>query len=328
MITRMHKKYFLAGMIVFFTVAGLILSSSGARNAPAGRNTPGNKTMGKNTYNKLTPEEERVIIGKGTEAPFTGKYDNFFEDGIYTCKRCGAGLYQSSSKFKSGCGWPSFDEQIPGAVLNQPDADGERTEILCANCGAHLGHVFTGEGLTDKNVRYCVNSISMNFIPAKQVGTAIFASGCFWGTQYYLQRAPGVITTIVGYTGGDVNEPTYLQVSTGKTGHAESVEVLYDLKKTNYKNLAKLFFETHDFTQLNRQGPDIGTQYRSAIFYLNQEQKKTDDDLVKQLEKKGYNVKTKISQAGKFWPAELYHQNYYNTTGGTPYCHVYRKIFD
>jgi peptide methionine sulfoxide reductase msrA/msrB len=327
MITKMQKIYLTAGMIVFFTAGGLLFSATVAKNASAGGKTTG-KNMDNKTYNKLTPEEERVIIGKGTEAPFTGKYDNFFENGIYTCKRCGAGLYQSSSKFNSGCGWPSFDEAIPGAVLQRPDADGVRTEILCANCGAHLGHVFTGERLTDKNVRFCVNSISMNFIPNKQIGTAIFASGCFWGTQYYMQRAEGVIATIVGYTGGNVNNPTYKQVSTGKTGQAESVEVFYDLKKTDYTKVAKLFFETHDFTQLNRQGPDIGTQYRSAIFYLSQEQKKTAEDLVKQLEKKGYDVKTQIVKAGKFWPAELYHQNYYNNNGGTPYCHVYRKIFD
>ncbi len=119
-------------------------------------------------YKKLTTEEESVIIHKGTETPFTGKYYAFWERGTYVCKRCGAPLYRSESKFEAGCGWPSFDDEIPDAVKRTPDADGVRTEITCANCGAHLGHVFVGEGFTKKNVRYCVNSISMDFIPDKK----------------------------------------------------------------------------------------------------------------------------------------------------------------
>ena len=113
----------------------------------------------------LTPEEKRIIINKGTEAPFSGEYTEFFEPGTYVCKRCGAPLYHSTAKFRSDCGWPSFDEEIPGAVRRQPDRDGERVEVLCANCGAHLGHVFSGERYTEKNTRHCVNSLSMKFIP-------------------------------------------------------------------------------------------------------------------------------------------------------------------
>jgi peptide methionine sulfoxide reductase msrA/msrB len=292
-----------------------------------------------NMYRQLTPEEERVIIHKGTERPFSGKYNTHFEKGVYTCRRCGAELFESSSKFRSDCGWPSFDDQIPGAVRRQPDPDGMRIEILCNNCGGHLGHVFHGERYTEKNTRYCVNSISMDFTPAEQrqakaqpgaepkTERALFASGCFWGTEYFFQRAPGVLSTTVGYTGGRVENPTYKQVSTGRTGHAETTEVLYDPSKISYEQLAKLFFETHDFTQLNRQGPDIGPQYRSAIFYLNDEQKQVAERLVQELRKKGFDVKTEITQAGRFWPGEEYHQDYYNKTGGTPYCHVYRKIF-
>lgn len=286
-------------------------------------------------YRQLTPEEERVIIYKGTERPFTGKYEKHFEKGVYTCRRCGAELFESDSKFRSDCGWPSFDEQIPGAVRWQPDPDGMRTEIICANCGGHLGHVFLGERLTEKNTRYCVNSISMDFTPAEQrkakaevkTDRALFASGCFWGTEYYFKQAPGVISTTVGFTGGHTENPTYKQVCTGKTGHAETTEVVFDPSQTTYEQLAKLFFETHDFTQLNRQGPDIGTQYRSAIFYLSDEQKQIAEKLAGQLKQKGYNVKTEITKAGTFWPAEDYHQDYYEKTQGTPYCHVYRKIF-
>lgn len=280
-------------------------------------------------YKKLTPEEERVIIHKGTEAPFSGQFDKHYETGIYTCKRCGAELFKSTSKFKSGCGWPSFDDQIKGAVKSQPDADGVRTEITCVQCGGHLGHVFLGEGFTPKNARYCVNSISLDFISAEKKRTekAIFASGCFWGTEYHFQRLPGVISTTVGYTGGHVDNPTYKQVCTDKTGHAEAVEVIYDPSKTTYEELAKLFFETHDFTQLNRQGPDIGTQYRSVIFYMDQEQKEAAAKLMQVLKKKGYDVKTEIIPASKFWPAEKYHQDYYKNNGKTPYCHLYKKIF-
>lgn len=278
---------------------------------------------------KLTPAEQHVILRKGTEAPFTGRFTDHFVPGVYTCKQCGAELFKSDSKFHSGCGWPSFDEQIPGAVKWQPDRDGRRTEIICNACGGHLGHVFKGEGLTPKNLRYCVNSVSLDFIPAatKKTERAIFASGCFWGTEYHLQRVPGVISTTVGYTGGHVENPTYKQVCTDTTGHAEAVEVVYDPTKTTYEQLAKLFFETHDFTQLNRQGPDIGRQYRSAIFYVDERQEQTAQQLIDVLRRKGFDVKTEVTAAGKFWPAEDYHQDYYESTAKTPYCHIYRKIF-
>ena len=288
----------------------------------------GDKTM----YKKPTPEEERVIIRKGTEMPFTGKYDKHFEDGVYTCKQCGEELFDSSSKFKSSCGWTSFDDQMATAVTKIPDADGVRTEIICTNCGGHLGHVFNGEGYTPKNTRYCVNSVSLDFSPVQsaqenKTERAIFASGCFWGTEYHLQKVPGVISTTVGYTGGHVDNPTYKQVCTDKTGHAEAVEVIYDPSKTSYEKLARLFFETHNFAQLNRQGPDIGTQYRSAVFYLDEKQKDTTEKLIETLKQKGFDVKTEVTPAGKFWPAENYHQDYYKNNGKTPYCHIYRKIF-
>jgi peptide methionine sulfoxide reductase msrA/msrB len=278
---------------------------------------------------KLTPEEARVIVNKGTELPFSGKYHAFKEKGTYVCKRCGAPLYLSTAKFDSGCGWPSFDEELPGAVRRLPDPDGQRTEILCAACGAHLGHVFFGEGFTARDTRHCVNSISMNFIPAdaKKTETAVFASGCFWGTQYYLQKARGVLTTTVGFTGGRASRPTYYEVASGSTGHAEAVQVVYDPAVISYEELAKLFFETHDFTQVDRQGPDIGTQYRSEIFYRDDGQRQVAEKLAAILEGKGYKVATRITRAGEFWKAEEDHQNYYQKSGSQPYCHVYRKIF-
>lgn len=284
----------------------------------------------KMTYNKLTPAEEKVIVHKGTERPFTGQYYNFNEKGIYTCKRCDAPLYRSADKFDAGCGWPSFDDEIPGAVKHIPDQDGQRTEIVCANCGAHLGHVFIGENFTTKNTRHCVNSISMNFIPAKdtpKIELAIYTAGCFWGVEHYFRQAPGVITTRVGYTGGQTVNPTYKQVCSGKTGHKEAIEVTYDPTKTTYEELTKLYFEIHDFTQTDGQGPDRGEQYLSYIFYLDESQKKIAENLTTLLKQKGFKVATKLEKAGVFYPAEGYHQDYYTKTGKKPYCHFRRKVF-
>ena len=284
------------------------------------------KTM---KLNKLTPEEENVIVYKGTERPFTGEFVHNDKSGTYICKRCDAPLYRSSDKFESSCGWPSFDDEIPGAVKRVSDADGRRTEIICAACGAHLGHVFEGEGFTPKNTRHCVNSISMKFISDEKskTDTAYFASGCFWGTEYHFMKARGVRATTVGYMGGHTQNPTYRKVCTGTTGHAETTEVIFNPSETSYENLIKLFFETHDFTQVGGQGPDIGDQYRSVIFYTSPEQKNMAEKYIGILTDKGYKVSTQLQPAGEFWEAEDYHQEYYDKKNGTPYCHIYRKIF-
>jgi len=282
---------------------------------------------------KLTLEEERVLIHKGTELPFSGKYWNFKGVGIYLCKLCGKPLYRSLYKFESHCGWPSFDDALQGAVKEIPDIDGVRQEIVCANCGAHLGHIFYGEHLTAKDVRHCVNSISLEFKGIKSnnerdLGIAYFAGGCFWGVEYYFQKEEGVLSTRVGYMGGDKRFPTYKDVCADDTGHAETVEVIYDASVVSYEKLAKLFFEIHDPTQLNRQGPDIGSQYRSVIFYTNDEQKRVAERLIEQLKEKGYNVVTEVEEAGEFWLAEPYHQDYYEKKGEHPYCHRPVKRFD
>jgi peptide methionine sulfoxide reductase msrA/msrB len=282
-------------------------------------------------YYDLTKVESIVINSKGTESPFTGKYVKNKENGTYVCKKCGAALYYSSDKFESDCGWPSFDDEIKGAVNRIPDQDGMRTEIECASCGAHLGHVFTGERFTSKNVRHCVNSVSLDFIPAHldtgRYGMAIFAGGCFWGVEYFLQKAPGVISVTSGYTGGNVKNPTYKEVCTGNTGHAEAVKIVYDPDKTSYEKLLRLFLEIHDPTQVGRQGPDIGDQYRSEIFYMNDDQKQIAENCLNILKSKGYNIATALTKASEFYPAEAYHQDYYFNNGKVPYCHSYTKRF-
>ena len=281
-----------------------------------------------NSYMKkpLSEEEKRVIIDKGTERPFTGKYNDFKEKGTYVCRQCGASLYKSEDKFDSHCGWPSFDDEIPGAVRRIPDVDGQRTEIVCAKCGGHLGHVFLGEGFTDKNTRHCVNSVSMDFIPAE--AEAIFAGGCFWGVEDLMQKQDGVISVVSGYIGGETENPTYAEVCTGNTGHAEAVKITYNPSKVDYETLAKLFFEIHDPTQIDGQGPDIGPQYRSEIFYNTEEEKAIAENLIAQLKTKGYDVVTKLTPATEFFEAEDYHQDYYENNNKVPYCHFYQKKFD
>ena len=294
------------------------------------------KANHKSTWNALTAGEEYVIVNKGTEGAFTGKHVDNKAEGTYLCKRCNHPLFTSDSKFESGTGWPSFDDMIDNNVKELMDEDGYREEIVCGNCEGHLGHVFKGEGFTSKSTRHCVNSVSLTFIEAANIGdlqsptendTAIFASGCFWGTEYFFENATGVISTQVGYIGGSKDNPTYKEVCSGKTGHAEAVRVIYDPTKTNFEAMAKLFFETHDPSQMNRQGPDIGTQYRTGLFYLNDSQKEIAEKLKKTLENKGTKVATEITKATTFWEGEDYHEQYYSKKGGTPYCHSYTKRF-
>lgn len=278
-----------------------------------------------NQWNHLTPDEERVIVRKGTERPFSGKFEKHADAGTYVCRRCGAALYRAEDKFDAGCGWPSFDAEVTGAVRRETDADGRRTEILCAHCDGHLGHVFTGERLTPRNTRHCVNSISLDFVPQADDGTqfarAVVAGGCFWGVEHLLREELGVIRTRVGYTGGRTRNPTYREVCRGDTGHAEAVELVYDPRQTTFERVARAFFELHDPTQVGGQGPDIGDQYRSAIFYPNAEQREVAERLIAILTAQGFKIATRLEPAATFWPAEDYHQLYYVKTGKQPYCH-------
>lgn len=279
----------------------------------------------------LPPHLLKIIRDKSTEQPFTGDYNNTDEAGTYLCRQCGLALFRSQTKFHSGCGWPSFDEEIAGNVSRLTDIDGRRTEILCARCQAHLGHVFQGEGFTQNNLRHCVNSASLDFVAnlfVNDTEEAIFAAGCFWGVEYYFKKLDGVLKTEVGYTGGQKHDPSYEEVCSGTSGHFEAIRVVYDPQKISFEALTKYFFEIHDPVQTNGQGPDIGQQYFSVIFYYNEQQKILAEELKSQLERKNLKIATQILPVAIFWRAETYHQNYYSKTGKGPYCHHYTKRFD
>jgi peptide methionine sulfoxide reductase msrA/msrB len=278
-------------------------------------------------YKPLTPAETKVIIGKGTEPPFSGGYEQLNDPGIYACKRCGAYLYRSDSKFDARCGWPSFDREILGAVQATPDADGHRTEINCIRCQAHLGHVFTGEQFTPKNTRHCVSSISLTFIPqekVKETAQAYLGGGCFWCTEAVFQQVRGVTRVTPGYAGG-TGRPSYHAVTSGTTGHAEIVKVDYDPTVISFEGILTVFFGTHDPTTKNQQGYDIGTQYRSVVFYDTDLIKELTENVIKRLTRDHvYDrpIVTQIEPLKQFYPAENHHHNYYQNNQQQPYCQV------
>jgi len=271
--------------------------------------------MTKDYFSHLTTEEQCILKDKGTEEPFTGEYNEHFEAGVFICRACENPLYESNTKFNSGCGWPSFDDEIEGAINRHEDLNGGtiRTEICCANCDGHLGHVFTGEQITEKDTRHCVNSLSIRFKAYSQLEKATFGAGCFWSVEKLFRDTNGVYLARVGYMGGTTDMPTYNQVCSGTTNHAEVVDLYFDPEKISYPELLTIFLENHNPTTLNRQGVDIGTQYRSVVFYYNQQQQKQAEQL--KIAKQGNfenDIVTQIVPSEKFYRAEEYHQNYQN----------------
>lgn len=262
----------------------------------------------------LAPDVLDIIRQKATERPHTGVYDRLYQQGSYLCRGCGAALFRSHSKFNSSCGWPSFDAALATAVSEVADNDGIRMEIICTRCAAHLGHVFTGEGLTLKNRRYCVNSNSLDFVESTDIvdtEEAILAGGCFWGVEHKLRKLPGVLLTEVGYTGGNTLHPSYYAVCAGNTGHVEAVRVVYSPLALDYESLLNHFFQIHNPSQADGQGPDRGTQYLSAIFYYDNTQQQIAKKVMTRLQEHSV-IATKLLPVSTFWVAEVEHQHYYD----------------
>ncbi|GGP55725.1 bifunctional methionine sulfoxide reductase B/A protein [Shewanella saliphila] len=287
--------------------------------------------------NNLTEFEKYVIEQKGTERPFSGEYVDYDAQGVYCCKKCLAPLYKSEHKFNAHCGWPAFDDEIAGAVKRTPDADGRRVEITCHQCGGHLGHVFEGEMLTDKNIRHCVNSVSMVFKPVEELNQlasqkstqkATFGAGCFWCVEAIFTQLNGVLSVQSGYCGGNACDANYDAVCSGKTAHAEVVHITFDPNIINYETLLTVLFESHDPTTLNQQGNDKGPQYRSVIFAHNSQQVDAANTFIEYLTAQRIwpnPIVTQITAFDTFYAAESYHDDYFAKHGEQPYCQLVVK---
>ncbi len=295
----------------------------------------------------LTPEQYRIMKENGTELPFANPYWDNKKPGLYVDAISGEPLFSSADKFDSGTGWPSFTAPIDkDSVAERPDTSHGmgRTEVRSKKSDSHLGHVFE-DGPAPTGRRYCINSAALRFIPAEDLEkegygeylamiggfiepkteTAVFGAGCFWGVESAFRRLKGILRTTVGYMGGTTENPSYEEVCTDRTGHAEVVKVEFDPSQISYQKLLEVFWSIHDPTTLNRQGLDLGTQYRSVIFTENVPQEKA---AMASLEALGHSGKfqrrivTQIVPAKEFYPAEEYHQQYFEKRGINPACHL------
>lgn len=270
----------------------------------------------------LTPEQLRVTRQAGTERPFSSEMCELFEPGKYRCVCCDAELFGSGEKFDSGTGWPSFTQPVKeNAVAYRRDKSHgmDRVEAKCNTCHAHLGHVFL-DGPAPGGLRFCINAVSLKKIESSE-RKATFGGGCFWCTEALFQDLRGVIKVESGYSGGSVVNPTYREVCSGRTGHAEVVQITYDPQAIRFEDLVRVHMGTHNTTMLNRQGGDKGTQYRSIIFFSSEEEASVARKLTAEVNQLLDNlVVTELAPYEAFYPAEKEHHAYYNRNQGKPYC--------
>jgi peptide methionine sulfoxide reductase msrA/msrB len=271
---------------------------------------------------QLTQEQYNVTRRRGTERPFSSEMCTLFEPGIYACVCCGTKLFDSYEKFDSGTGWPSFTQPIKEdsiAYIKDSSHGMVRVETVCNVCDAHLGHVFQ-DGPPPSGLRYCINAVALQKIEQLEEKIVI-GGGCFWCTEAIFQNIKGINAVVSGYSGGNVHNPTYKEVCSELTGHAEVVEIKYDPSIISFKDIISIHIITHDPTTLNRQGADRGTQYRSVIYYKNESEKESIENTISELQKL-YDDKivTEVSPLNVFYKAEEYHQNYYNNNPNAGYC--------